>query len=145
MVYWFIEFDDLLTCHSIVNECFISIVSKWFIPSIIIWRGSKDYHYWTGTQDTKVHFLLLFIILLLFQQEASLLDKYNWFIWFILENTCNISLAIQPAFIKEKNIFPFLYHVLVSWFSGLVRKTASWKTINGSNFPNHKLLIRTST
>ena len=51
--------------------------------------------------------------------------------------------TIQPAFIKEKTIFPFSYYVLVSWFFGLVGKTASWKIKNASYFLNHDALIRT--
>ena len=64
--------NGFLTCHSMVNKRFISIVSKWFILSVDIWRSSKDYHYWTGIQDTKLHFQFSFIILLL------LTDKNYW-------------------------------------------------------------------
>ena len=59
---WYVE----LTCHSIVNIWFISVVTKWFIASVDICRSSMDYHKWTGTRDTKVQFLFLFIISLLF-------------------------------------------------------------------------------
>ena len=55
---------------------------------------------------------------------------------------CNVLVTIQPAFIKGKTLFPFLYYALVLWFSGQVGKTALWKIKNGSYFADH-MLIRT--
>ena len=104
-----------------------------------VWRSqaSISINSCTGLSSLSLWVSLRWIL----WKEASLLDKYNWFIWFMLKNTQYS--ADNQTWIKEKNLFLFLYYLLASWFCD--HKKLSWKIKNRLYFLNHNMLIWTLT